>query len=66
MVSENIIKKKINAIRHCLERIQAYQDLSLEEFLNDEDTRDIVLVDVDQFLAAIIRFCRFSEVDQCP
>lgn len=42
MVSENIIKKKINAIRHCLMRIQVYQNLSLEEFLADEDARDIV------------------------
>ena len=42
MVSENIIKKKINAIRHCLVRIGVYQHFSLEEFLADEDARDIV------------------------
>ena len=42
MVSENIIKKKINAIQHSLERIRRYQDISLEGFLADEDARDIV------------------------
>jgi uncharacterized protein YutE (UPF0331/DUF86 family) len=42
MVSENIIKKKTNAIRHCLVRIRVYRNLSLEEFLADEDARDIV------------------------
>lgn len=42
MVSENIIKRKINAIHHSLERIRRYQDLSLEEFLAEEDARDIV------------------------
>lgn len=42
MVSENIIKKKINAIYHSLERIRRYQVFSLAEFLADEDARDIV------------------------
>lgn len=42
MVSMNIIKRKINAIEYNLKRIVRYQHLSLEEFLADEDARDIV------------------------
>lgn len=42
MVSINIIKKKVNAIQFSLGRINKYRYLSLEEFLEDDDAKDIV------------------------
>ena len=43
MVSNNIIKKKINAIQHNLTRITNYNQLTPEEFLGSEDAKDIVI-----------------------
>ena len=42
MVSQPIIKKKINAIQHNLVRIKSCQPLSMEEFLANDDIKDIV------------------------
>lgn len=42
MVSINIVKKKINAIQFSLGRINKYRSLSLEEFIEDNDAKDIV------------------------
>jgi len=42
MVDHNIVIKKINSINHNLKRIIKYKSLSLEEFLSDEDVKDIV------------------------
>jgi hypothetical protein len=36
------VAKKINAIQYNLSRINKYQYLSLEEFLNNVDAKDIV------------------------
>jgi uncharacterized protein YutE (UPF0331/DUF86 family) len=42
MVSHQIIKKKINAIQHNLARIKSFQPFSQEEFLANEDIKDII------------------------
>ena len=43
MVDSIIIVKKINAIRHIMSSIMKYKDISLEEFISDEDIRDITM-----------------------
>ncbi len=43
MVDSIIIVKKINAIRYNMSRIMKYKDVSLEEFIRDEDIRDITV-----------------------
>lgn len=42
MVDHNIIVKKINAIRHNMKRIEQYKDIPLEQFLKNDDMKDIV------------------------
>ncbi len=42
MVDINIIIKKINSINHNLKRIEKYKNITLEEFLKNEDIKDIV------------------------
>lgn len=42
MVSISIMKKKINAIQFSLGRINKYRSLALEEFIDDNDAKDIV------------------------
>lgn len=42
MVDHNIVVKKINSIKHNMVRILKYKSVPLEEFLQDEDGKDIV------------------------
>ena len=42
MVDYNIVVKKINSINHNMVRIIKYKSVPLEEFLQDEDGKDIV------------------------
>lgn len=42
MVDQNIIVKKINAIKHNMKRIEKYSNVSLKQFLHDDDIKDIV------------------------
>lgn len=42
MVSSSIIQKKVNAIQHNLLRIYSFQPFSAEEFLINDDLKDII------------------------
>lgn len=42
MVDHNIIIKKINAIKHNIKRIEQYKDVTFEQFLGNDDIKDIV------------------------
>lgn len=57
MVKRQVISKKINLIRHHLERLSLKSNISLEEFLNDEDERDIICHNLFVMLQYIIDIC---------
>ncbi len=42
MTDQNIIVRKINAIKHNMKRIEQYRDVPLGQFLKDDDIKDIV------------------------
>lgn len=42
MVESSIIIKKINSINHNMKRVAKYKNIALEEFLKNEDIKDIV------------------------
>ncbi len=42
MVNREIISKKVNLIRYHIDRILLKSNISLDEFLSDDDTKDIV------------------------
>lgn len=42
MVNINVIKKKLSQLSRSLKKVENYQDLSLEEFLNDDIVQDVV------------------------
>jgi len=57
MVKREIISKKVNIIRHHLDRIYLKSKISLEEFLNNEDERDIICHNLFVVLQYIIDIC---------
>jgi uncharacterized protein YutE (UPF0331/DUF86 family) len=57
MVKREILSKKINLIRHHLERIILKSNISLEEFLKNEDERDIICHNLFVMLQYIIDIC---------
>lgn len=57
MVKRDILSKKINLIRHHLERIILKSNISLEEFLKNEDERDIICHNLFVMLQYIIDIC---------
>jgi uncharacterized protein YutE (UPF0331/DUF86 family) len=42
VTDQNIIVRKINAIKHNMKRIEQYRDVPLGQFLKDDDIKDIV------------------------
>jgi uncharacterized protein YutE (UPF0331/DUF86 family) len=54
MVDTIILVKKINAIRYNMSRIMKYKDVSLEEFIRDEDIRDIMAHNLFMLLQHVI------------
>jgi len=57
MVDRELISKKVNLIRYHLERIFLKSNISLDEFLNDVDTKDIVCHNLFFLLQNIIDIC---------
>ena len=57
MVDRELISKKVNLIRYHLERIFLKSNISLDEFLNDVDTKDIVCHNLFILLQNIIDIC---------
>jgi uncharacterized protein YutE (UPF0331/DUF86 family) len=57
MVKRDVISKKVNQVRHHLERISFKSNISLEELLNNEDERDIVCHNLFVMLQYIIDIC---------
>lgn len=57
MVNREIISKKVNLIRYHLDRIVLKSNISLDEFLNDDDTKDIVCHNLFILLQNIIDIC---------
>lgn len=64
MVKREVISKKINLIRHHLERLSLKSNISLEEFLNDEDKRDIICHNLFVMLQYIIDICSHIVSDE--
>lgn len=42
MTDKNLISKKIEMVTHCLKRVEKYQDMDMQTFINNEDALDIV------------------------
>lgn len=57
MVDRELISKKVNLIRYHLERIFLKSNISLDEFLNDVDSKDIVCHNLFILLQNIIDIC---------
>jgi hypothetical protein len=55
MVQQNLVLAKIIQIRQGLARIQTRSSLTLNEFINDADAQDVVILN---FQNAIGTFCK--------
>ena len=57
MVKRDIISRKVNLIRYHLDRILLKSNISIDDFLKDEDTRDIICHNLFILLQNIIDIC---------
>ncbi|MGB9977096.1 type VII toxin-antitoxin system HepT family RNase toxin [Thermovenabulum sp.] len=64
MVKKEIISKKINLIKYHLDRIVLKSNISLQEFLNNEDVKDIVCHNLFVVLQNIIDICNHIISDE--
>lgn len=64
MVKKEIVSKKINLIKYHLDRIVLKSNVSLQEFLNNEDIKDIVCHNLFVLLQNIIDICNHIISDE--
>ncbi|TYP53764.1 type VII toxin-antitoxin system HepT family RNase toxin [Thermosediminibacter litoriperuensis] len=64
MVRKEIISKKINSIRFHLDRIISKSNISLEQFLRNDDVKDIVCHNLFIVLQYIIDICNHIISDE--
>jgi len=64
MVRREIISKKVNLIRYHLERITSKSNISLEEFLSNDDVKDIICHNLFIVLQYVIDICNHIIADE--
>jgi len=64
MVRKEIISKKVNLIRYHLERITSKSSISLEDFLSNDDVKDIICHNLFIVLQYVIDICNHIISDE--